>query len=170
MVEIVFRDEKGQLRTWEGVHRKHRAEAVAVAAQMKPSGRYVLIRQFRPPAGKYMLEFPAGLIDGGESPEQTARRELKEEPGYHGLVESVTPPLYSSPGLLSETCYLAHVSIDENQAENLSPLPENESGEYIEVILKDPGQILEYLGSEEATGIGIDIKLYSYFIREGFKS
>ena len=117
-----------------------------------------------------MLEFPAGLIDQGESPEQTARRELKEETGYHGLVESVTPPLYSSPGLLSETCYLAHISIEENQAENLSPLPETESGEFIEVILKNPGQIMEYMESEESSGIGIDIKLYSYFIREGFKS
>lgn len=39
----------------------------------------ILVKQYRPPLGKYLIEFPAGLSDENESPETTALRELKEE-------------------------------------------------------------------------------------------
>ncbi len=45
-------------------------------------GRLVLERQFRYPVRRVMLEFPAGKIDAGETPLETARRELVEEVGY----------------------------------------------------------------------------------------
>ena len=42
-----------------------------------------MVKQFRYPSGKVLLEIPAGKIDKGETnPEETARRELKEETGY----------------------------------------------------------------------------------------
>ncbi len=47
-----------------------------------PNGKFLLIRQFRYSVGQIFLEFPAGKIDRGEVPEQTAHRELKEEVGY----------------------------------------------------------------------------------------
>jgi len=52
----------------------------------------VLEKQFRPPVGKVCIEVPAGLIDEGETPEEAAVRELKEETGYVGEV-SVSSPL-----------------------------------------------------------------------------
>lgn len=42
----------------------------------------LLIRQFRYPVGRVMLEFPAGKLDAGEDPLDCARRELAEETGY----------------------------------------------------------------------------------------
>jgi ADP-ribose pyrophosphatase len=45
-------------------------------------GRLVVERQFRYPIGRVLLEFPAGKIDPGETPEQTALREMIEETGY----------------------------------------------------------------------------------------
>jgi ADP-ribose pyrophosphatase len=42
----------------------------------------VLVRQFRPALASYTLEFPAGAIDSGETPERAARRELQEETGF----------------------------------------------------------------------------------------
>ena len=42
----------------------------------------VLVRQFRYPMGRHFLEIPAGKIDQGEDPLDTARRELREECGY----------------------------------------------------------------------------------------
>jgi len=42
----------------------------------------VLVRQYRYPLGRHFYEIPAGKIDTGETPLQTARRELKEECGY----------------------------------------------------------------------------------------
>lgn len=47
-----------------------------------PRGRVILIRQFRPAIEAVTLELPAGLVDPGDTPEQTARRELLEETGY----------------------------------------------------------------------------------------
>jgi ADP-ribose pyrophosphatase len=42
----------------------------------------VLVRQYRYPLARHFYEIPAGKIDPGETPLQTARRELKEECGY----------------------------------------------------------------------------------------
>lgn len=42
----------------------------------------VLVRQYRYPLARHFYEIPAGKIDAGETPRQTARRELKEECGY----------------------------------------------------------------------------------------
>ncbi|MCI7301706.1 MAG: NUDIX hydrolase [Clostridiales Family XIII bacterium] len=46
-------------------------------------GKLVMVKQFRYPTGKVILEIPAGKIDQGEAdPLLTAKRELKEETGY----------------------------------------------------------------------------------------
>jgi ADP-ribose pyrophosphatase len=45
-------------------------------------GRVVIERQYRYPHQQVFTEFPAGKIDAGEDPEQTALRELREETGY----------------------------------------------------------------------------------------
>lgn len=42
----------------------------------------ILVKQFRPAIGRHTLEFPSGGVDTGETPEQAARRELREETGY----------------------------------------------------------------------------------------
>ena len=44
-----------------------------------PDARTVLISQFRPATGSVQVELPAGAIDPGEQPVQTAKRELAEE-------------------------------------------------------------------------------------------
>ena len=45
-------------------------------------GDVVFVRQFRHGVGHVVLEIPGGLIDGDESPEEAAKRELREETGY----------------------------------------------------------------------------------------
>lgn len=47
-----------------------------------PDGTVLLIRQFRPVAGRMVIEIPAGRLDAGEVPADCARRELEEETGY----------------------------------------------------------------------------------------
>ncbi len=46
-------------------------------------GTILLERQYRHPNGRVFIEFPAGKIDPGEDPLECAKRELKEETGYH---------------------------------------------------------------------------------------
>ena len=63
----------------------------------------VIILQYRPPVEAVCVEFPAGLIDEGETPEQAAVRELKEETGYEGKVCDKSPTLSNQPGMTNAT-------------------------------------------------------------------
>lgn len=55
----------------------------------------VLQKQYRPPTDKVTIEVPAGLIDAGETAEQAAVRELREETGYVGTVTQKSPLMFN---------------------------------------------------------------------------
>mgnify|MGYP000191477127 CR=1 FL=1 len=132
IVEFSYEDDKKQVRKWEGLHRKHRAEAVIIVARMQPSGRFIIIRQFRPPTNSYILEFPAGLVDPGESQETTAIRELFEETGYRAkrwARAGVMHPVISYSTEFNEIWFAQDLSLGERQ---LDP------GEFLEVITQTP--------------------------------
>jgi 8-oxo-dGTP pyrophosphatase MutT (NUDIX family) len=62
----------------------------------KETGSELLLqKQYRPPIDKVVIEVPAGLIDAGETPEQCAVRELREETGYVGVAEQISPVMYN---------------------------------------------------------------------------
>jgi ADP-ribose pyrophosphatase len=54
----------------------------AMAVALTPDGRVVLERSYKHGPRRVALSLPAGYIEAGETPDQTARRELKEETGY----------------------------------------------------------------------------------------
>lgn len=55
----------------------------------------LLQKQFRPPLDKVVIEVPAGLVDAGETAEEAAVRELKEETGYVGTVSETSPVMFN---------------------------------------------------------------------------
>lgn len=62
----------------------------------------IMVRQYRTPTGKALLEVPAGGVDPGETPEQAVIRELQEEIGYKpGRLERLGGA-YSAPGFTDE--------------------------------------------------------------------
>jgi ADP-ribose diphosphatase len=65
-----------------------------------------LVLNHRYSIGKTLLEVPAGTIDLGETPEQTAERELREETGYRAGRICRLRDWYVSPGVMSERMYL----------------------------------------------------------------
>src|SRR5690348_14290636 len=78
-----------------------------------PDPRVLLIRQFRHAADGYIWEIPAGRLDPGETPEQCAARELKEETGMvAGQLEWLTT-IYTSPGFTDERIHLYLASVLE---------------------------------------------------------
>ena len=76
--------------------------AVAILA-LDDAQRVLMIRQYRHPVGRLLWEIPAGLRDtDGESPLQTAQRELLEETGYRASRWHTLLDYFSSPGYSTE--------------------------------------------------------------------
>jgi ADP-ribose pyrophosphatase len=71
-----------------------------------PDGRLLLVRQYRHPVRESLWELVAGSVEKGETPRQGARRELREETGYHARVLKPLLEFYPSPGILSEKMHL----------------------------------------------------------------
>jgi len=65
-------------------------------------GRVLLVRQYRHPLGRWLLELPAGTLELGEAPEVCAERELQEETGYRPRKMESLGGFYSAPGFCSE--------------------------------------------------------------------
>src|SRR2546421_7662360 len=69
-------------------------------------GTIALVKQYRHPAAKYLLELPAGTLNDKERPEEGAARELEEELGVvAGNLEKLSE-FFISPGFLSEKMWL----------------------------------------------------------------
>lgn len=86
---------------------RHAGSAVMMAVDEKK--RILLVRQYRLPANGYLWELPAGRLDPGERPLQTAKRELKEETGYTARTWTKLTSFWVSPGYVEErmTIFLA---------------------------------------------------------------
>ena len=159
---ILWRDDQGRDGVWEVAVRTTPRPAALMITWLHPSERLVLIRQYRPPARGEVIEFPAGLMDEGETPGSAALRELLEETGYHGQVTRILPAAYNTPGLSSERTHLVLVEVDETLPENREPVPRHEIGEEITVVLVEKGSLREFLSKEEAVGTQFDSKVLSY--------
>ena len=141
--------------------------AVLMVPVLQPSGRFVILRQYRPPLAAYVLEFPAGLIDPGEAPASTAVRELLEETGYTGTLRWISQPSSSSAGMTGETVVMAFIDIDEALPENQDPVPRLEESEDIEVLVVAPAELPGFLRAREAEGMIIDSRAVAYFMGIG---
>jgi ADP-ribose pyrophosphatase len=69
-------------------------------------GRVCLIRNYRVAVGKTLVELPAGTLEPGEDPAETARRELVEETGYAAGSMEKLREFFMSPGILNERMHL----------------------------------------------------------------
>lgn len=164
-LELVgFTDERGRKRTWEKVSRVRTSGAALIVPRIVPDDLYVLVRQFRAATGKYVIEFPAGLIEPGEGAETTAVRELYEETGYEGRVVRICDPGISSPGLSDEVVSMVLMEIDAERYRNAPPVAHPEDSESIEIFTVPAGKMAEFISSRQALGDGIDIKLHAFLL------
>jgi ADP-ribose pyrophosphatase len=121
--------------------------AAAVVPFLDPPGgadpRAVLIRQFRHAADSYIWEVPAGRLDGGESPESCAERELEEETGMRARRLERLTTIYTTPGFTDERIHLF-------LADGLEPGAEHrEADEFMELHTLRWSQVLEMIDRGE---------------------
>ena len=111
-----------------------RHPGAAVILAVTAEGNVLFVRQYRHAVAETLIEVPAGTLDPGESPEETARRELVEETGFYpGHLEKLAE-FYPSPGVLEERMHLYFAT----DLERGSPLPdEDESLEILEMPLDE---------------------------------
>lgn len=124
----VIRLDRDMIRFSDG----HEAERVVVRhpgavalVVVDHDDRWLMIRQYRHPAGQPLLEIPAGTREDGEPPEVTAAREVREETGYAARSLVHLGGAWMAPGFVGEFIdYYLATDLE------LSPLPQDED-EYI---------------------------------------
>ncbi len=156
--EARFLDTHGEEHSWTFIERTNNQKAVVVVPITEVSKSLILIRQFRVPFGREVLEFPAGLIDQGETAEETAVRELLEETGYRGVIERVGPEVSTSAGITTETVTMVYMRVEEepSSTQNL------EGAERIEVLKVPASEQGAFLDRMIGEGLILDAKVYVY--------
>jgi ADP-ribose pyrophosphatase len=101
--------------------RIHAGNGGAMVVPVTPSGRYLLIKIYRYPVKRYLWEFPAGMVEDGESAVEAGRRELVEETGITPeaveLLGSQTP----ISGFVGDTFYTVLAKIPEIEIDDVKP-------------------------------------------------
>lgn len=87
-----------------------------------------LVKQFRYPYREEILEIPAGKVEIGENPKNTAIRELSEETGF--TVPDLTDygVIYPSPGYTNEKLYIYFTRVEERHNMHL------DADEFLDVV------------------------------------
>lgn len=81
------------------------ASAVAVVA-LDEEDKMIMVRQYRKPVEQMVLEIPAGIMEKGEEPLESACRELEEETGYKADHWEELGSFFTGPGFTDERIYL----------------------------------------------------------------
>ncbi|MAV36667.1 MAG: NUDIX hydrolase [Planctomycetaceae bacterium] len=108
-----------ETRLFHVVRRKHRLNdgslktrevichpGAVTIVPMVDNSHVCLIRNYRLAVEKTLIELPAGTLEPGENPEQTAIRELEEETGFRTTQLQSLHSFYLSPGILDEQMHL----------------------------------------------------------------
>ncbi len=99
--EIISRNPN--LQTEHDIHGGDQVDAVVLILEDETHEHILIDREFRLAADRWVYNFPAGLIDPGETPEEAAARELREETGLELVsIDDVIAPSYSAIGFCNE--------------------------------------------------------------------
>lgn len=134
IIEDVLEFADGSTHEW--VYFKASGQAVAVAA-FTTDNKMVLTKQYRHPFGRIIYDIPAGGMKNGETPKQSALRELEEETGYTAEKLEWIGRFTWAPGAMGP----AAVEIFFTQS--LKPKGDFDPDEIADIEMKDFNEVLE---------------------------
>jgi ADP-ribose pyrophosphatase len=163
LFDISYLDKNGHEKLWQLATRDavprcitgkfNEPDAVLMIPLHRTEQKLVLIREYRVPLAGYQYEFPAGLIDEGETLEEACRRELKEETGFDLThIHTISPVLYSTAGMTDESLVLVYCDCD-GRPSNI----QNQGTEDIEVYLVSQHEAKQLLSD---TSQKMDVKTW----------
>ena len=141
-MNIIARDvEFSQGAPHQTYHAVDQQDYIAIVAHT-PDGHIPIVRQYRPALEAFTWELPAGLVDAGEDPAETCRRELLEETGYPA--QAIHPLGSAAPctGRLSNRIHSFFVETGK-QIADFSPEPG------MAVITKTPAELVALIATGE---------------------
>ncbi len=134
VLKVHYRLPDGRERAYDLVDHKDAVTIIPIT----PDREILFVKQYRVGAKQELLELPAGIIDAGEMPIDTALRELREETGM--AAHQITPlgGFYMTPGysneymsvFLADDLYDAPKAQDTDEFINLVRIPIDEAYSY----------------------------------------
>lgn len=130
---------------------KNKPDGVIIYALYGPKrDKVVMVRQYRFSIDDYVYEFPAGLVDKGETYSQAGARELKEETGLDFTPikadEMYSKPLFTTIGMTDESCATVY-----GYASGKISLGGLEDNEDLEVVIADRKEVRRILKEEHVS-------------------
>ena len=146
MYKVAYVDKNGHRKSWQIASRSKppkcvtgkyaEPDAVVIVPFHTVEKKVVITREYRIPLADFEYGFPAGLIDKGETIEQAARRELKEETGLDiSRLIDISPPIYSSAGMTDEAVSMVYV-----ECAGIPSTERNTDSEMIEIEFVSPSR------------------------------
>jgi ADP-ribose pyrophosphatase len=151
-VIVRYSDSAGVERKWEYVERVNCNGIVAIVPVI--DNDVLLIRQFRPPVNSYVIEFPAGLNDKGDSLKGAAERELLEETGY-----SAKDIIFLAEGPLSSGASGEILSVFLAKGLEFKGIGQRDETEDIEVLRLPIDRLYQTLKKFRSEGDYVDLKV-----------